>query len=554
MAALGKNGEGEGTFAGLIARFVPLRRFGWAFLLAWVFCVFYTEVVEGYVGGNSEWLGSNSLFDLLFFSGLPVLMSVITLVVIVCAERRFGSPVDHAVLLRIAPVATAVSTPLLFWTASSADVTTALFVVGSLLTGFGSGFMWVMWGEYFARISQEDVEFLSPVSAIVAALLVLLVSAMSGWVALVFVTVLPLLSGLCFALSWKDVQHKAPVDRVGSAEARAYATAHDQAKNGLPAVLGAMGRVALGLLVACLFVCLEGAFWSKPDSHAVSFQVVMLISIAFMAGVSFLSTMGPHRISIPFLYRWMCPALVLGFVALIVFGPNLGGYVAFAVSIAARFAFCVITQMFFSSYAASGKATAVQSFGLGWIFVHLGDFLGVVALIVVKQLMVEGSVSLDQVAAVSIAVLVVVTMFVLNRKSFSLEGRALGEGSAAGVDVGAGAGWAASSSAQAARSTALSSGAGMASAADAAGATGESEAAASDPEADALGARIRELSVAHGLTPREIEVFDLLARGRSVPYVRDALFISKETAATHAKHIYAKLDVHSRQELIDLVH
>ena len=52
---------------------------------------------------------------------------------------------------------------------------------------------------------------------------------------------------------------------------------------------------------------------------------------------------------------------------------------------------------------------------------------------------------------------------------------------------------------------------------------------------------------------RETEVFDLLARGRSIPYVRDALVISRETAATHAKHVYAKLDVHSRQELIDLV-
>ena len=69
-----------------------------------------------------------------------------------------------------------------------------------------------------------------------------------------------------------------------------------------------------------------------------------------------------------------------------------------------------------------------------------------------------------------------------------------------------------------------------------------------------LTARILELAERGGLTPRETEVFDLLARGRSIPYVRDALVISRETAATHAKHVYAKLDVHSRQELIDLVH
>lgn len=72
-------------------------------------------------------------------------------------------------------------------------------------------------------------------------------------------------------------------------------------------------------------------------------------------------------------------------------------------------------------------------------------------------------------------------------------------------------------------------------------------------EESALNARISALAVEAKLTPREIEVFGFLARGRSVPYIRDALVISRETAATHTKHIYAKLDVHSRQELIDLV-
>ena len=64
---------------------------------------------------------------------------------------------------------------------------------------------------------------------------------------------------------------------------------------------------------------------------------------------------------------------------------------------------------------------------------------------------------------------------------------------------------------------------------------------------------IERLAERHRLTPREVEVFMLLAQGRSIPYIRDELIISRETAATHAKHIYAKLGVHSRQELIDLV-
>lgn len=64
---------------------------------------------------------------------------------------------------------------------------------------------------------------------------------------------------------------------------------------------------------------------------------------------------------------------------------------------------------------------------------------------------------------------------------------------------------------------------------------------------------IERLAAAYGLTPREAEVAALLAKGRSLPFVQEELYISLSTAQTHARHIYKKLGVHSRQELIDLV-
>lgn len=499
-----------------ITSLMPLRRFGWSFLLAWVFCVFYTEVVDGYIGDTTTWLPANGLLELFFFTGFPVLTSVIMLIIIVCSENRFGSPTDHPVLFLVAPAATALSTPLLFWLTGSPSVTFVMFVVGSILTGFGSGFMWVMWGEFFSKTSQGDAEFLAPISAIVAALLVLLVSAMDGWVALAFVTTLPLISGLCFYLSWKDVQdHAATAEHLDISGQQAFKDARDRAKGSLVRVLGSMGRVGFGILVACLFVCLLGTFSAGLDKHSLPFQMMLIASIVFMVVVSFASTLGPRRISISFLYRWMCPVLVTGFVSLIVFDANVGGYVALMVSVAARFAFCVITQMYFARYAATGEATAVQSYGLGWIFVHLGDFLGVMLFVGLSIPLKDGSFSIDQIAAVSIAVLVGATMFVLNdRKSFSSERVQNEEGSAAQLQPDL------------------------------------LEGVLPDEFLD----RMQTLAAQFELTPRETEVFELLARGRSIPYVRDALVISKETAATHAKHIYAKLGVHSRQELIDLMH
>lgn len=55
------------------------------------------------------------------------------------------------------------------------------------------------------------------------------------------------------------------------------------------------------------------------------------------------------------------------------------------------------------------------------------------------------------------------------------------------------------------------------------------------------------------LSNRETEVMELLVRGNTVAHIAETLVVSENTIRTHSKRIYAKLDVHKRQELIDLV-
>ena len=45
----------------------------------------------------------------------------------------------------------------------------------------------------------------------------------------------------------------------------------------------------------------------------------------------------------------------------------------------------------------------------------------------------------------------------------------------------------------------------------------------------------------------------LLARGRTGVFIQHELCVSYNTIKAHVKHIYQKLDVHTHQELIDLV-
>ena len=49
-----------------------------------------------------------------------------------------------------------------------------------------------------------------------------------------------------------------------------------------------------------------------------------------------------------------------------------------------------------------------------------------------------------------------------------------------------------------------------------------------------------------GLTPREIEVLRLLARGLSHKQIAEQLVISRKTASNHVEHIYAKIGVSNR--------
>lgn len=55
------------------------------------------------------------------------------------------------------------------------------------------------------------------------------------------------------------------------------------------------------------------------------------------------------------------------------------------------------------------------------------------------------------------------------------------------------------------------------------------------------------------LSKRESDVLSLIAKGRSTPRIQDELSLSMNTVNTHTSHIYQKLNVHSRQELLDLI-
>lgn len=61
------------------------------------------------------------------------------------------------------------------------------------------------------------------------------------------------------------------------------------------------------------------------------------------------------------------------------------------------------------------------------------------------------------------------------------------------------------------------------------------------------------IAVDYSLTPRETEIFGMLARGRTIPYICEELVIAENTGKRHVSNIYRKLCIYDRQGLHDIV-
>jgi NarL family two-component system response regulator LiaR len=73
------------------------------------------------------------------------------------------------------------------------------------------------------------------------------------------------------------------------------------------------------------------------------------------------------------------------------------------------------------------------------------------------------------------------------------------------------------------------------------------EVPAADPPFEVDAAKVLEL----GITPRELEILQLIARGLSTREIAGALFVSENTVKTHASRLFDKLGVNRRIKAVE---
>lgn len=68
----------------------------------------------------------------------------------------------------------------------------------------------------------------------------------------------------------------------------------------------------------------------------------------------------------------------------------------------------------------------------------------------------------------------------------------------------------------------------------------------------AIATRLADRLVRPTLTPRELDVLRLVAKGRTNKELASAMFVSEETVKTHMKALFLKLGVHDRAEAVSV--
>lgn len=385
---------------------------------------------------------------------------------------------------------------------SLAEVSSLTAIFLGALTGLGSAGLIIGSAGAVAQLDIERIEAVLPANAAVAAVCSLLISAMHGAVALAFASALPLLAGALLAIATASQAQENPQ----GADAASLISA-DSRKG--PGFNGEVAAALLTNLAAFIAICfldtnLPAALAERSNPWAA------LITAGASLALIVLVIGNTVRVDAAGLYRWMLPLLTCSLAASLL-GSQALDTATYLIGEISNFSLLVLLGLYFLSLAHNGRIGWYTAAGVCYGSCQLGVLLG--------NLLGAGAAAFPGAhlrATVGCICLLSLTWAFLPW----LASRGNSKATASVAD----------------------------------------DVALDDPDAPKKpdGARVLDLAcdavaAEYGLSVREREVLLLLARGRTQPYIREALLLSKNTVSTHVQHIYTKLGVHSKQELIDLV-
>ena len=532
-----------------------LKLVGFGFYYAWIWVSYNSNVLVFPSAASDLPPDTISLTYLVSTLALGVALVLLSLVRPL-TRRLVGS---NLLLIAVAVVVGAATVGTYASSSLGADANLYL-IVSAALTGAGTSVIVLRFGVVYSKAPAREAAMYTAASFVFAAMIYFMAVGLPDPVGMVFTALLPVLAVISTLTNpeWSD-----------------------EGEGGRPEGPVPLRRFFVRLLVAvAVFSVVVGVSrgFSVPHSSISSLNAdgaLIIFSTAVVAGVLFVVVgLLRRQFDVSRLYYPIIIAVAAG----ILVTPLLGGtgfgsqFITVAYNCFVLVIWCLLAYVAYLS-----RLSPILVFGLGRGASALGTTFGWLAGLEIVRSQGDGSLSLEVISVAMVFALLVVSMLVLNDRligdALRPEERIRGDAAEVPAQGAGSAGEAAFADRRGAedrRSAADGEGAwdggtgrsgasemgevgemGGAGASLADGSPGG--AAAGERRSGPYRMRCDAVAEHYGLSPRERDVFDLLVRGRSIDYIAQNLTISFNTAKSHIRHIYVKADVHSRQELIDLI-
>lgn len=532
-----------------------LKLVGFGFYYAWIW-VSYNSNVLVFPSAASD-LPPDTISLTYLVSTLAMGVALVLLSLVRPLTRRLVG--SNLLLIAVAVVVGAATVGTYASSSLGADANLYL-IVSAALTGAGTSVIVLRFGVVYSKAPAREAAMYTAASFVFAAMIYFMAVGLPDPVGMVFTALLPVLAVVSTLTNpeWSD-----------------------EGEGGRPEGPVPLRRFFVRLLVAvAVFSVVVGVTrgFSVPHSSISSLNAdgaLIIFSTAVVAGVLFVVVgLLRRQFDVSRLYYPIIIAVAAG----ILVTPLLGGtgfgsqFITVAYNCFVLVIWCLLVYVAYSS-----RLSPILVFGLGRGASALGTTFGWLAGLEIVRSQGDGSLSLEVISVAMVFALLVVSMLVLNDRligdALRPEERIRGDAAEVPAQGAGSAGEAAFADRRGAedrRSAADGEGAwdggtgrsgasemgevgemGGAGASLADGSPGG--AAAGERRSGPYRMRCDAVAEHYGLSPRERDVFDLLVRGRSIDYIAQNLTISFNTAKSHIRHIYVKTDVHSRQELIDLI-
>lgn len=421
---------------------------------------------------------------------------VVTLLALALASKRTSKVVAKNRFTFAGALIACAGSALIVVTREALLPSQALFMAGCVLSGVGTTMLFIRSAALFGALPPHRALYQLAVSVLFASMVYFVLAACPGDAAAAGFVLLPLASAVLFSLRSRNVRGETQVLAAETKISRRFVV--------LPLSIG-LCSTAIELVRAYLLIGMPPSYGVSSTTTAQLIDIPILVAI-----LAIILLAKDSRDNFAKLYSVTTGGLVVLIVVMAIFTPESTVVASAAWVICSCFNMVVWAMLFYLVF--QWKGNAVRVVGLGNAALSAGTIVASLAAMAYQQAHISEAAMLAIIAVVGIAVLIDV-LFVFSEKQIGALLLPVDEG-----------------------------------------ALGGEEGAAQERRRPGKWVQSCEaIAQRHQLSARETEVLVALARGRTAQEIADRDVLSIYTVRAHIRSIYAKLDVHSKKELVDFI-